>query len=180
MELKLKQASAVLGMPPKELQNLVQFGVVQPKRRRGLCIFDTNALYEAQVAEYFKTALGTRTDRLADLVQAFSKYLKNRQANTPDVVVFTLEMPSSLKITLPLKQLTETLQARLQRIELYRDLPRGRKRPGWKQQFLETLKEAAEDLGDVSPEEITRTVRKYRKSRKQKPEITVVDETAQA
>ena|SRR5256885_10817336 len=32
---KLKQASAVLGMPTKELQNLVQFGVVKPRRRRG-------------------------------------------------------------------------------------------------------------------------------------------------
>ena len=32
---KLKQASAVLGMPTKELQNLVQFGVVKPRRRSG-------------------------------------------------------------------------------------------------------------------------------------------------
>jgi len=30
--LKLKQASAVLKVEPKELQNLVQFGVVKPKR----------------------------------------------------------------------------------------------------------------------------------------------------
>jgi ectoine hydroxylase-related dioxygenase (phytanoyl-CoA dioxygenase family) len=29
--LKLKQASAVLQIQPKELQNLVQFGVVKPK-----------------------------------------------------------------------------------------------------------------------------------------------------
>ena len=35
VELKLKQASAVLGMPTKELQNLVQFGVMKPRRRRG-------------------------------------------------------------------------------------------------------------------------------------------------
>jgi hypothetical protein len=31
VELKLKQASAVLGVPPKELQNLVQFGVLRPR-----------------------------------------------------------------------------------------------------------------------------------------------------
>jgi len=30
--LKLKQASAVLKVQPKELQNLVQFGVIKPKR----------------------------------------------------------------------------------------------------------------------------------------------------
>jgi hypothetical protein len=33
--LKLKQASAVLQIEPKELQNLVQFGVVKPKRFEG-------------------------------------------------------------------------------------------------------------------------------------------------
>ena len=33
VELKLKQASAVLGVDPKELQNLVQFKVLRPSRR---------------------------------------------------------------------------------------------------------------------------------------------------
>ena len=33
MELKLKQASAVLGVAPKDLQNLVQFKVLRPIRR---------------------------------------------------------------------------------------------------------------------------------------------------
>ena len=33
MELKLKQASAVLGVSPKDLQNLVQFKVLRPTRR---------------------------------------------------------------------------------------------------------------------------------------------------
>ena len=42
--LKLKQASAVLQIQPKELQNLVQFGVVKPKRFEGTYFFDTNTL----------------------------------------------------------------------------------------------------------------------------------------
>jgi len=33
VELKLKQASAVLGVDPKDLQNLVQFKVLRPRRR---------------------------------------------------------------------------------------------------------------------------------------------------
>jgi len=183
VELKLKQASAVLGMPPKELQNLVQFGVVRPQRRRGLCVFDTYSLYEAQVAEYFKAALGTRTERLAKFVEAFSVCLKNQSPVVPDFVVFKSEIPPAMdlmEIKLPLKELTAFIEARLQRLALYKDVPRGRKRAGWKQQFLDTLKEAAADLGDVSPDEITRTVREYRKSRKHKPEITVVAEAAQA
>ena len=36
VELKLKQASAVLGIDPKDLQNLVQFQVLRPRRRVGL------------------------------------------------------------------------------------------------------------------------------------------------
>ena len=36
VELKLKQGCAVLGMPTKELQNFVQFGVVKPSRQQGL------------------------------------------------------------------------------------------------------------------------------------------------
>jgi hypothetical protein len=46
VELKLKQASAVLGMPTKELQNWVQFGVVKPRRRLGLYLFDVACLYD--------------------------------------------------------------------------------------------------------------------------------------
>ena len=181
VELKLKQASAVLGLPAKELQNFVQFGVIRPKRRGGMYLFDTNALYEAQVAEYFKSVLGTRTERLAQFVGAFSTYLKSQPAIVPDFIIFKTETPSPislLEIKLPLKELTKLIETRLQRVGLYKDLPRGRKRAGWKQQFLETLQEAAKDLGDVSPEEINQTIRQHRKGRKQKPEITVVAEAA--
>ena len=39
--LKLKQASAILQMEPRELQNLVQFGVVRPQRSGETYIFST-------------------------------------------------------------------------------------------------------------------------------------------
>ena len=42
--LKLKQASAVLQIQPKELQNLVQFGVVKPSRSEGTYFFDAKVL----------------------------------------------------------------------------------------------------------------------------------------
>jgi len=49
--LKLKQASAVLRVEPKELQNLVQFGVVKPKRVGMVPIFfDKETLLTAKVA----------------------------------------------------------------------------------------------------------------------------------
>src|ERR1700730_13276492 len=61
VELKLKQASAVLGVPPKELQNLVQFGVLRPRRRARVCFFDANVLLQAKVAG---CSFGTRKDSI--------------------------------------------------------------------------------------------------------------------
>ena len=40
--LKLHQASAVLQIQPKELLNLVRFGVVKPQRSEGTYVFDAN------------------------------------------------------------------------------------------------------------------------------------------
>ncbi len=62
------------------------------------------------------------------------------------------------------------------RADLYKDMPRGRKRRGWKKEFLESLAEAAKDIGEVSEEEILRTVRTYRRE-KRIPEITVAAES---
>ena len=84
-ELKLKQASAVLKIEPKELQNLVQFGVVKPRRSEGTYFFDTSALMAAKVASYLKECLGTRTSVLSKLMEAFSaseEELKSRIRST--------------------------------------------------------------------------------------------------
>ena len=70
--LKLKQASAVLQVAPKELQNLVQFGVVKAKRSEGTYYFDLGALLVAKVAFYLKESLGTPTSVLSKLMHAFS------------------------------------------------------------------------------------------------------------
>lgn len=180
VELKLKQASAVLGMSRKELQNLVQFGVVKPRRRKGVFFFDTSALCQAQIAEYLKSALGTPTNRLSAFADAFSDWMKTVPGQ-PDAVVFKSQVPYSallIEVKVPFKQLCERLQQRLRRVDLYRDLPRGRKRPGWRQDFLSALQEAASDLEDASPEEIQQTVREYRKRKRQRPEISVVAEAA--
>jgi len=52
----------------------------------------------------------------------------------------------------------------------------GRKRRGWKKEFLESLSQAAKDIGEISEEEILRTVRAYREE-KRAPEITVAAES---
>ena len=63
----------------------------------------------------------------------------------------------------------------MSRAGLYRDMPRGRKRAGWKDEFMEALSDAAKDLGQISEEEILRTIRMYREQRRM-PEITVAAE----
>jgi hypothetical protein len=64
----------------------------------------------------------------------------------------------------------------MSRSALYKDLPRGRKRRGWKKKFFESLTEVAGDIGEISEEEILRTVRAYRRERRT-PEITVAAES---
>ena len=68
------------------------------------------------------------------------------------------------------------MQKRMSRAEIYRDLPPGRKRRGWKKEFLKTLTAAAKDMGEISEEEIMRTIRSYRQQRRAR-EITVVAES---
>jgi hypothetical protein len=76
----------------------------------------------------------------------------------------------------PFRSLGKQIEERLRRAELYKDLPRGRKRRGWKKEFLGSLREAAKDIGEISEEEILKTVRTYRRERRT-PEITVAAET---
>jgi len=176
--LKLKQASAVLQIQPKELQNLVQFGVVKPKLSEGTYFFDTNTLLVAKVAFCLKESLGTRTSVLSKLMDVFLASEEEFTSGNPKYIVFQCRLSAEedpIKVGVPFRALGQQLQEQMTRADLYRDLPRGRKRRGWKKEFLESLTEAARDIGEVSDEEIQRTVRAYRQERRA-PEITVVSE----
>lgn len=176
--LKLKQASAVLQVDPKELQNLVQFGVVKPKRSEGAYFFDANALLVAKIAFYLKASLGTRTSVLSKLMNAFSASEEKLRARSPNYVVFKCRLTPEkepIKLGVPFRSFEEEIEERMKRARLYRDLPRGRRRRGWKKEFMESLREAAKDLGDLSENEILRTVRAYRRE-KPSLEITVAAE----
>lgn len=176
--LKLKQASAVLQADPKELQNLVQFGVVKPKRSEGTYLFDARSLLVAKIAFYLKESLGTRTSVLSKLMDAFSASEEKLKVENANYVVFSCRLAAEeepIKLGVPFRALVEQIEERMGRADLYKDLPRGRKRRGWKKEFLDSLKEAAQDIGEVSEEEILRTVRSYRRERRA-PEITVAAE----
>lgn len=176
--LKLKQASAVLKVQPKELQNLVQFGVVKPKRVEGTYVFDKETLLTAKVAFRLKESLGTRAKVLSRLIDVFRASEKGLRRKNPEYVVFTCRFAAEeepIKLGVPFRSLGQQIEDGMSRADLYRDLPRGRKRAGWKKEFLATLSEAAKDIGDISEEEVQRTIGRYR-AESRTPEITIAAE----
>ena len=178
--LKLKQASAVLGVPPKYLQNLVQLGVIRPARRNRVCWFDTNLLLEAKVAFCLKETLGSSSDLLARFTEAFAKNLgKTKMGHGGDISLRSrpLNGSTAVEIKIPVRSLARELEDRIPLASAYKDLPKGRKRSGWKKGFLRSVQNAAADLGNISEKEILKTVHEYRLGRKKLPEITVVART---
>jgi hypothetical protein len=180
VELKLKQASAVLGVPAKDLQNLVQFGVVKPKKSADRYWFDMTTLLEAKVAWYLKQSLGVSADYLTRILQAFSEASTVKTGKTADVLISSRLGPTSasIEVRIPVRRLVSEIKEQLPLATVVRDLPRGRKRTGWKREFLRSIREAAADLGQPTEADILRTVREYRSAQRSKPEITVVPEAA--
>lgn len=179
-ELKLKQASAVLGVPSKDLQNLVQNRVIRPRRRAGLYYFDRNVLLQAKVVTYLKGSLDASTAYLSKFARAVSdlpEFASGRPVTVCLKAKFYPDEPPVM-IMIPLGALAAELDRRLPLAEVARDLPRGRKRAGWKREFLKTLQNASADLEGVSEKQILDAVRKVRTQRT-KPELTVVAEAAE-
>ena len=179
-DLKLKQASAVLGVPPKDLQNFVQAGVLRPRRVGALYYFNRKTLVSAKVALYLKDSLGASTRYLSKFTRAVSQVpgFATGEAETVRVQAGTGD-ERPVYILIPLRELVAEVDERLPLAEEARDLPRGRKRAGWKEEFRAALKEGAIDLKGVSQSDIAKTIKAYRRERR-KPELTVVAEAVEA
>jgi hypothetical protein len=165
VRLKLKQASAVLGVSPKDLQNLVQLGVLHPSRRNLVYWFDTGLLLQAKLAFYLKDSLGSSSDLLARFTAAVSQNLTRDKLNKLEDVSLRSRPASgkdAVEIRIPLRSLGLELEKQLPRAAAYRDLPRGRKRSGWKKEFLRSLEAAAAEMGDVSEEQVRTAIRETR------------------
>ncbi|HWB85232.1 MAG TPA: hypothetical protein VG675_13895 [Bryobacteraceae bacterium] len=173
--LKLKQASAVLGVAPKELQNLVQFKVLRPTRRKSLYWFDHRLLLEAKVALYLKESLGSSTEMLALFTRALSD-LKNEDVTKVRYLCLRSRPARGRKpieVRIPLRDLAKELSEQLPLAVVYQDLPRGRKRPGWKRAFTRSLEAAANDLSGVTESRIAAAIRGFRAEKRALPEITL-------
>lgn len=178
VRLKLKQASAVLGVSPKELQNLVQLGVLRPSQRKGIYWFDAGLLLQAKVAFYLKDSLGSSSDLLARFTAALSQnFTKGKLNELKDVSLHSRPASSkdAVEIRIPLRSLAMELEKQLPRASVSLDLPRGPKRPGWKKEFLNSLEAAAAEMGDVSEEEILKTVQETRAILARRKQPAVID-----
>jgi len=178
IELKLKQASAVLGVAPKDLQNLVQFGVIKPRLRRQVFWFDKEGLLRAKVALYLKESLGASTQVLARFTDALFENPVRRGRSSVTLLSRPRAGEQPVEIRVPLGSLAREINQRLPLAKLSPDLPRGRKRPGWADELLEKVRTASGDLKNISDAEIIRAVRTERSRRKAVPEVSILGEAA--
>lgn len=176
IKLKLKQASAVLGVPPKDIQNLVQLNVLRPPRQDNVYWFDTRLLLQAKVAVYLRATLGASSEFLGRFTEALSRDIDPSRGTMARFMVLRSSPAGGgdpVEIKIPLRSLANEIEKQLPQAETNRDLPRGRKRPGWKREMAARFEEAASDLGSVSQLQMLETIRQYRVKRKQLPEISV-------
>jgi hypothetical protein len=176
VEFKLKQASAVAEVPPKELQNFVQFGVLKPRRCATACWFDTGLLLQAKVAWYIKCSLDPSTAYLAKMTQRVAEVPKFGTGKWESLLVRVQPAKGrpAIEVRIPVRELYDELMEQLPNANAYRDLPRGRKRAGWKKEFITAVKSAAGEMQKVSEADIVRSIREYRRMNKRDPEMTVV------
>ena len=179
LELKLKQASLVLGVAPKDLQNLVQFGVLKPRLRRQVFWFTKEGLLRAKVALYLKESLGASTRVLTRFTEAL---FDHRRLRPKRATVTLLSRPRAgdepVHIRIPLVSLAQEINKRWPLASSSPDLPRGRKRAGWAGEFLDTVSAASRDLKNTSHAEINRAVHGERGRRKAAPEVSILREEA--
>jgi hypothetical protein len=181
VEFKLKQASAVLGVPSKDLQNLVQLKVIRPVRRDNLYWFDSRMLLEAKVAFYLKESLGSSSELLSLFTETLSRSLGTGDPKKRRFVSLRsrpLRGAQSVEIKIPVGSLARELEEQLPQAQEQPDLVRGRRRAGWQSEISQALEAASRQMGKVSGQKLQETVREYKSVRKMLPEVTVVDNTA--
>src|SRR5260370_8182040 len=116
-----------------------------------------------------KGLLGTVNEVLVRLRQALSNNLKEEKPGRFRYV-WLRSLPARgcepIEVRIPLRTLARELEQQLPRAAVYRDLPRGRKRPGWEREFTRSLEAAAGDLSGVTKSQIREAVRGHRVGKK--------------
>ena len=177
IQLKLREASAILGVAPKDLQNLVQFGVLQPQRKDRFFVFDAALLLEAKVAFYLKESLGTSVPLLARFTKEIFKDAQKSKAglfSNVSILSRPVRGKESVRIEIPLQALAAELEAQLPVSDSPGNGTGPKTSKAWKAEIIRTFDAASDDLKGATESEILDEIRLYRAQRKKTPEITVV------
>jgi hypothetical protein len=180
-EFKLKQASAILGVSAKDLQNLVQLKVIRPARRDNFYWFDGRLLLEAKVALYLKESLGSSSELVSVFTEMLSRSIGEGDPRKRRYVSLRSRPALSaqpIEIRIPVGSLARELEAQIPRAEAQPDLKRGRRRAGWRAEIGRAFEDASKQMGHVSIDQVNQAIRQHRSLRKALPEVTVVDYTA--
>jgi hypothetical protein len=171
IQLRLKEASEVLGVAPKDLQNLVQFGVLQPQRKDRFFVFDSALLLEAKVAFYLKESLGTSVPLLARFNKEIFSVPLGSKSNI-SILSRPLRGKEAIKIEVPLRALAAELEAQLP--VRGSATSNGTRSANWKKEISRTFERASDDLKKTSKKGLLNEIKLYRAQRRKTPEITVV------
>jgi hypothetical protein len=120
--------------------------------------------------------LGTSSEFLGRFTEALSRDVDRAKGTTARYVVLRSSPAGGgdpVEIKIPLRALADEIAKQLPKAEANRDLPRGRKRAGWKREMAASFDQASSDMGPVSQSRILETVRRHRAERKRLPEISV-------
>jgi hypothetical protein len=138
--------------------------------------FDADLLLQAKVAVYLKATLGASSEFLGKFTEALSRDAGKAKKTAAGYIILRSSPAGGgdpVEIKIPLRSLARDIEKQLPMAEAFRDLPKGRKRLGWKREMTASFGEAASDMGAVSQAGIQETIRQFRAERKRLPEIRV-------
>jgi hypothetical protein len=179
IQLKTGQVAAVLGLTPKQIQNDVDAGYVQPtvagQGRGSTRLYSVEEVVRIQVLEILVQAYGLERQRAATLL---ARAWPQRLTPSAKALVIPLAVRSSDEgidlepIRLPLGAIVKTTKQRIRRVlEEYQEKKRGRP-AGWSQQMRQSLAEVSAFLQGASDAQIQREIAAYRATRRPRAKET--------
>ncbi|MFN0121484.1 MAG: MerR family transcriptional regulator [Blastocatellia bacterium] len=165
VELKSGQIAAILGIDPKQIQNTVEAGYVQPaapSRGRGqLRLYSFENLVQFRVLHTLVQAYGLEKQRAAQmLAQAWPRPFSAR-VRTLTLAPVTMDRDHEVRlepIRLPLREIAADTERRVALVlQNYEEKKRGRP-AGWAREMRAAVNEVADHLQGVDDEAIHRAI----------------------
>jgi DNA-binding transcriptional MerR regulator len=180
MKLKTGQVAAILNINPKQLQNDVDAGYVQPivtgQGRGSVRLYSFENVVRLKVLGLLVQAYGLERPRAATmLARAWPQPFTNQTEILiiPPTLTSIGEGIDLEPIRLPLREIVESIEQRVNEVvQTYHEKKRGRP-VGWSQQMRQALTDVSAHLQEVSDEQITQEIETYRTQRRSRAQASV-------